>query len=99
MSFSPVSLLFLLRGCEICEFRSRELVGFAVMDWHSRELILCQYGDNQTYGRSAMWVKKFMPKVVIVPEKMGQSNSRTARADCPQLHSTHIALLLCACVS
>ena len=43
-----------------------------MMDWNSRELTLCQFGDNHTYGNTATWVKRFMPKVVLVPEKMGR---------------------------
>ena len=45
----------------MCEFRSRQLVGLAVMDLNQRELILCQYGDNNTYGVTAMWAKQFEP--------------------------------------
>lgn len=49
---------------QICEFRSRQQVGLAAMDLNERELILCQYGDNQTYCSTAMWVAQFMPREV-----------------------------------
>ena len=48
----------------MCEFRSRQLVGLAAMDLNQRDLILCQYGDNQTYGTTAMWVHHFLPREV-----------------------------------
>ena len=48
----------------MCEFRSRQLVGLAAMDMNQRDLILCQYGDNQTYSTTAMWVHHFLPREV-----------------------------------
>jgi hypothetical protein len=49
---------------QVCEFRSRQLVGLAAMDLNQRDLILCQYGDNQTYATTAMWVHHFLPREV-----------------------------------
>jgi hypothetical protein len=34
------------------------------MDLNQRDLILCQYGDNQTYATTAMWVHHFLPREV-----------------------------------
>ena len=50
----------------MCEFRSRQLVGLAAMDLNQLDLILCQHGDNQTYGTTAMWVHHFLPREVTI---------------------------------
>jgi hypothetical protein len=48
----------------LCEFRSRQLVGLAAIDTTQRALVLCQYGDNQTYSNTIMWLHQFMPREV-----------------------------------
>ena len=58
---------------QVCEFRSRQLVGLAAMDLNQRDLILCQYGDNQTYGTTAMWVHHFLPREVTTHHQMNST--------------------------
>jgi len=74
----------------LCEFRNRHQVGFAAMDLHQRTIELCQYGENQTYAHTAMWVQHFMPKEILVPDRMVDSAlANRLRDEFPNLFDLH----------